>query len=96
MTVPCTRASSAMFSASTMGRPVAASWDVSISPRLRFLASATWTTTSASPRSSMRRATSSSSVRTPSSAVMPGVSVISHTSPPSTTRPLVIATVVPG
>ena len=76
---------------------IAASCEVSISPRRRFLASATWMTTSVSPASRMRRATSSSSLSAPFERRDAGrVDEVAHLAARPSTRPCVSDTVVPG
>ena len=96
METPRSWASSIMFSASTIGLSQARSWLVSISARRRLRASATWMMRSVSGPVTTSRVIRSSSLMVPSSVFTPGVSITSHTSAPTSARPLVTATVVPG
>ena len=74
MWTPACSASSLMFRQSTSGRPHSSSWEVRLSARLRFLASATWTMTSGWRSSRMSRVTRSSS-ECGCRLLMPGVSM---------------------
>jgi hypothetical protein len=85
-----------MFNARTIGFPALASCAVSISARRMFRASATSTTRSACALVTTSRVIRSSSLMVPSSVFTPGVSMTSHTSAPTSARPFVTATVVPG
>ncbi len=79
-----------------MGRPNPAISEVSISARRKLRASATWTTTSASRLERSLLVMRSSSLSSPWSELTPGLSTMSQTSAPTSARPDVTPTVVPG